>query len=217
MKAFIFDLDGVLVDTAKYHYIAWKTIGTSFNFNLTETQNESLKGISRTDSLDLMLEWAGTEMNLEQKEVLLRQKNEHYLELIQEMDRTEILPGVLTILDFAKDNNVPVALGSASKNAQLILKKLDLLPYFDSIVDGTHVTHSKPNPEVFLLGAKNLKTPANQCVVFEDAAAGVAAAKAAQMVAVGIGDAKELAAADYIFSSLESIDSHLLQSLAAIS
>ena len=217
MKAFIFDLDGVLVDTAKYHYIAWKTIGTSFNFNLTETQNESLKGISRTDSLDLMLEWAGTEMNLEQKEVLLRQKNEHYLELIQEMDRTEILPGVLTILDFAKDNNVPVALGSASKNAQLILKKLDLLPYFDSIVDGTHVTHSKPNPEVFLLGAKNLKTPANQCVVFEDAAAGVAAAKAAQMVAVGIGDAKELAAADYIFSSLESIDSNLLQSLAAIS
>ena len=217
MKAFIFDLDGVLVDTAKYHYIAWKTIGTSFNFNLTETQNESLKGISRTDSLDLMLEWAGTEMNLEQKEVLLRQKNEHYLELIQEMDRTEILPGVLTILDFAKDNNVPVALGSASKNAQLILKKLDLLPYFDSIVDGTHVTHSKPNPEVFLLGAKNLKTPAKQCVVFEDAAAGVAAAKDAQMVAVGIGDAKELAAADYIFSSLESIDSHLLQSLAAIS
>jgi len=217
MKAFIFDLDGVLVDTAKYHYIAWKTIGTSFNFNLTETQNEGLKGISRTDSLDLMLEWAGTEMNLEQKEVLLRQKNEHYLELIQEMDRTEILPGVLTILDFAKDNNVPVALGSASKNAQLILKKLDLLPYFDSIVDGTHVTHSKPNPEVFLLGAKNLKTPAKQCVVFEDAAAGVAAAKAAQMVAVGIGDAKELAAADYIFSSLESIDSHLLQSLAAIS
>lgn len=217
MKAFIFDLDGVLVDTAKYHYIAWKTIGTSFNFNLTETQNEGLKGISRTDSLDLMLEWAGTEMNLEQKEVLLRQKNEHYLELIQEMDRTEILPGVLTILDFAKDNNVPVALGSASKNAQLILKKLDLLPYFDSIVDGTHVTHSKPNPEVFLLGAKNLKTPDNQCVVFEDAAAGVAAAKAAQMVAVGIGDAKELAAADYIFSSLESIDSHLLQSLAAIS
>ena len=217
MKAFIFDLDGVLVDTAKYHYIAWKTIGTSFNFNLTETQNESLKGISRTDSLDLMLEWAGTEMNLEQKEVLLRQKNEHYLELIQEMDRTEILPGVLTILDFVKDNNVPVALGSASKNAQLILKKLDLLPYFDSIVDGTHVTHSKPNPEVFLLGAKNLKTPAKQCVVFEDAAAGVAAAKAAQMVAVGIGDAKELAAADYIFSSLESIDSHLLQSLAAIS
>ena len=217
MKAFIFDLDGVLVDTAKYHYIAWKTIGTSFNFNLTETQNEGLKGISRTDSLNLVLEWVGTEMNPEQKEVLLRQKNEHYLELIQEMDRTEILPGVLTILDFAKDNNVPVALGSASKNAQLILKKLDLLPYFDSIVDGTHVTHSKPNPEVFLLGAKNLNTPANQCVVFEDAAAGVAAAKAAQMVAVGIGDAKELAAADYIFSSLESIDSNLLQSLAAIS
>ncbi|PTL99136.1 MAG: beta-phosphoglucomutase [Candidatus Arcticimaribacter sp.] len=217
MKAFIFDLDGVLVDTAKYHYIAWKTIGTSFNFNLSETQNEGLKGISRVDSLDLMLEWAGTEMNLEQKEVLLRQKNEHYLELIQAMDQTEILPGVLTILDFAKDNNVPIALGSASKNAQLILKKLDLLPYFDSIVDGTHVTHSKPNPEVFLLGAKNLNTAANQCVVFEDAAAGVAAAKAAQMVAVGIGDAKELAAADYIFSSLESIDSNLLQSLAAIS
>ena len=217
MKAFIFDLDGVLVDTAKYHYIAWKTIGTSFNFNLSETQNEGLKGISRVDSLDLMLEWAGTEMNLEQKEVLLRQKNEHYLELIQAMDQTEILPGVLTILDFAKDNNVPIALGSASKNAQLILKKLDLLPYFDSIVDGTHVTHSKPNPEVFLLGAKNLNTAANQCVVFEDAAAGVAAAKAAQMVAVGIGDAKELAAADYIFSSLESIDSNLLQTLAAIS
>ena len=102
---------------------------------------------------------------------------------------------------------MPVALGSASKNAQLILKKLDLLPYFDSIVDGTYVTLSKPNPEVFLLGAKNLNIPANQCVVFEDATAGVAAAKAAKMVA----------AADYIFSSLESIDSNLLQTLAAIS
>ena len=112
---------------------------------------------------------------------------------------------------------MPVALGSASKNAQLILKKLDLIPYFDGIVDWTHVTLSKPNPEVFLLGAKNLNTPANQCVVFEDATAGIAAAKAAKMVTVGIGDAKELAAADYIFSSLESIDSNLLQSLAAIS
>ena len=117
---------------------------------------------------------------------------------------------------FAKENSILVALGSASKNAQLILKKLDLLPYFHSIVDGTHVTHSKPNPEVFLLGAKNLNTPANQCVVFEDAAAGLAAAKAAQMVAVGIGDPIELAAADYIFNSLESIDSNLLQTLAAI-
>lgn len=217
MKAFIFDLDGVLVDTAKYHYIAWKTIGTSFNFNLTETQNERLKGISRADSLDLMLGWAETEMNQEQKEVLLGKKNEHYLELIQEMDQDEILPGVLTVLNFTKENNLAVALGSASKNAQLILKKLDLLPYFDSIVDGTHVTHSKPNPEVFLLGAKNLKTPANQCVVFEDAAAGVAAAKAAQMIAVGIGDAKELAAADYLFDSLDALDSNLLQTLAAIS
>ena len=128
MKAFIFDLDGVLVDTAKYHYIAWKTIGTGFNFKLTETQNEGLKGISRTDSLDLMLEWAGTKVSLEQKEILLRQKNEHYLELIQEMDRTEILPGVLTILNFAKENSIPVALGSASKNAQLILKKLEFFP-----------------------------------------------------------------------------------------
>ena len=112
---------------------------------------------------------------------------------------------------------MPVALGSASKKGQLILKKLGLLCYFDNIVDGTHLTHSKPNPEVFLLGAKNLNTHANQCVVFEDAAAGIAAAKAAQMVTVGVGDAKELAAADYIFDSLESIDSNLLQTLAAIS
>ena len=153
MNAFIFDLDGVIVDTAKYHFIAWKTIAETFNYNLTESQNENLKGVSRSDSLDLLLQWGKKVLIQEKKNMLLNQKNKHYLQLIQEMGSEEILPGVLNILDFTKNNNVPVALGSASKNAQLILGKLNLTPYFSSIVDGTHVRHSKPNPEVFLLGA----------------------------------------------------------------
>ena len=216
MNAFIFDLDGVIVDTAKYHFIAWKTIAETFNYNLTESQNENLKGVSRSDSLDLLLQWGKKVLIQEKKNMLLNQKNKHYLQLIQEMGSEEILPGVLNILDFTKNNNVPVALGSASKNAQLILGKLNLTPYFSSIVDGTHVRHSKPNPEVFLLGAKNLNTPAKSCVVFEDASAGVAAAKTAGMTVIGIGNPEELKAADYVFESLEQINISLLNKLAAI-
>ena len=126
--------------------------------------------------------------------MLLNQKNKHCLQLIQEMGSEEILPGVLNILDFTRNNNVPVALGSACKNAQLILGKLNLTSYFNSIVDGTHVRHSKPNPEVFLLGAKNLYTPGKSCVIFEDASAGVAVAKTAGMTATGIGNPEELKA-----------------------
>jgi beta-phosphoglucomutase len=216
MNAFIFDLDGVIVDTAKYHYIAWREIGASFNFKLSESQNENLKGISRADSLDLLLKWGETDLDADQKNELLAQKNNHYLELIQEMGRDEILPGVLTILNFTQENKIPIALGSASKNAQLILEKLDLLPYFNSVVDGTHVKQSKPNPEVFLLGAQNLKTAAESCVVFEDASAGIAAAKSAGMTAIGVGDPEELKDADYIFNSLEEINLTLLKKLAAI-
>ncbi|MDB4773528.1 beta-phosphoglucomutase [Flavobacteriaceae bacterium] len=216
MNAFIFDLDGVIVDTAKYHYIAWREIGASFNFKLSESQNENLKGISRADSLDLLLKWGETDLDADQKNELLAQKNNHYLELIQEMGRDEILPGVLTILNFTQENKIPVALGSASKNAQLILEKLDLLPYFNSVVDGTNVKQSKPNPEVFLLGAQNLKTAAESCVVFEDASAGIAAAKSAGMTAIGVGDPEELKDADYIFNSLEEINLTLLKKLAAI-
>ena len=111
MNAFIFDLDGVIVDTAKYHFIAWKTIAETFNFNLSESQNENLKGVSRSDSLDLLIQWGKKDLIQEKKDMLLNQKNKHYLQLIQEMGSEEILPGVLNILDFTKNNNVPVALG----------------------------------------------------------------------------------------------------------
>ncbi len=213
MKAFIFDLDGVIVDTAKYHFIAWKSVGEKFNYTLTHAQNEQLKGISRADSLDLILDWANVTLTAEEKEIRLREKNEHYLQLIEELKEDEILPGVLLLLNFAKENKTPTALGSSSKNAIPILQKLGLMHYFDTIVDGTQVTHSKPNPEGFLLCAKNLNVTPSQCIVFEDAAAGVIAAKSAEMTAIGIGNPIELEAADYIFDNLGEIDINFINTL----
>ena len=146
MKAFIFDLDGVLVDTAKYHFIAWKRIGEKVGFILTHEQNESLKGVSRVESLDRILSWAKVTLSQEEKDLFLLDKNEDYLAQINDMGKEEILPGVLTLFQYAKDNKIPVALGSASKNATPILKKLGITTYFDALVDGNHVSKSKPDP-----------------------------------------------------------------------
>ena len=170
MKAFIFDLDGVIVDTAKYHFIAWKRIGEKVGFTLTLEQNESLKGVSRVESLDRILNWAKVDLSPEEKTQLLDEKNKDYLAQINNMGQDEILPGVLTLLQYAKEHNIPVALGSASKNATPILEKLGITSYFNAIVDGNHVTQSKPNSEVFLKGAELLQQDPKNCIVFEDAA-----------------------------------------------
>jgi beta-phosphoglucomutase len=197
-KACLFDLDGVLVDTAIYHFQAWKMLGENFNYPLTEEQNEQLKGVSRVESLNRILDWAKYSATAEQKEAWLIEKNENYLQLISTMNPAEILPGVLDFLGQIKELGYKIALGSASKNSEVILTKTGLLPWFDLIIDGNKVTRSKPDPEVFLKGAEGLGFQPEECIVFEDAQAGVEAAKKGGMKAIGIGEADVLSQADKV-------------------
>jgi len=210
---FIFDLDGVIVDTAKYHFKAWQSLAKNLQYNFTEQDNEQFKGVSRVRSLELLLEMAQYKATEKEKEQWLIDKNTHYLALISHMNNSEILPGITEILKALKAQQIPVALGSASKNAQPILEKVGLLSYFDVLVDGNEVTMAKPNPEVFLTAAKGLGVAPEDCVVFEDAQAGVAAAKAAKMTCVGIGDPAILFNADHCFASTAEITPSFVQSL----
>lgn len=214
-KGFIFDLDGVIVDTAKYHFKAWQTLAQELDYVFTEEDNEQFKGVSRVRSLELLLNMAQYKASASQKEQWLMDKNTHYLQLISHMDASEILPGIQEVLKFLKSEKLPVALGSASKNARPILEKVGLLAYFDILVDGNAVSKAKPNPEVFLTAAKGLSINPDQCVVFEDAKAGVAAAKAAGMTCVAIGDAQILSQADYCFNTTAAITPSFIQSLTA--
>lgn len=202
LKAAIFDLDGVITDTAKYHFLAWKEIANQLDFNLTEQDNEKLKGVNRIASLDLIVSWAGKSISDGEKELFLQSKNAHYLELIKHIGPDEILPGVIDLLLDLKLNSVKIALGSSSKNAVAILENLQILQWFDAIADGNNTVQGKPHPEVFLNAAKMLDIEAQHCLVFEDAPAGVAAAKSAAMKCVGIGSALELAKADLITENL---------------
>jgi beta-phosphoglucomutase len=206
-KACLFDLDGVLVDTAIYHFQAWKKLGENFNYQLTEEQNEQLKGISRVESLNRILAWANFSATTEQKETWLIEKNTIYLDLISNMNPGEILPGVIDFLVQIKAEGYKIALGSASKNAEIILEKTNLLPWFDLIIDGNKVTKSKPDPEVFLKGAEGLGVAASECIVFEDAQAGVEAAIAGGMKAIGIGETSVLGKADKVIPNFVGIKS----------
>lgn len=192
IKALIFDLDGVIVDTAKYHFLAWKRLANSLGIDFTEEENEQLKGISRRGSIDKILTWGNIQLNEEKIEELMHLKNEWYLEYMSSMDSSEILPGVVQVLEEAKALNLKIALGSASKNAPLILKKVNLTHYFDAIIDGNVVSASKPDPEVFTKGAEALTCKPETCVVFEDSQAGIQAAINGNMHAVGIGHPETL-------------------------
>lgn len=205
LKACIFDLDGVLVDTAVYHYKAWKRLANELGFDFTHEQNERLKGISRMESLALILEWGGVQKSAAEQLELATLKNEWYVDMIRHMQPDEVLPGARSLLLAVRSAGLKTALGSASKNATPILEKTGLLPLFDVLVDGNLVTTSKPNPEVFLRGARQLAVDPLACVVFEDAIAGIAAAKAGGMKAVGIGDPEILKTADLVVPGLEAI------------
>ncbi|MBP7506909.1 MAG: beta-phosphoglucomutase [Prolixibacteraceae bacterium] len=198
IKACIFDLDGVIVDTARYHYIAWKEIAQQLGFEFTLQHNERLKGVSRMTSLDILLEIGGISMDENQKETLAKQKNDRYVSLISKMTPDEILPGVVDFLIQLKNDGIKTAIGSASKNTPMILERLDLAKYFDAVIDGNSVSQAKPDPEVFLKGAQALNIRPYNCVVFEDASAGVEAAVNGGMMCVGIGDAETLAEADFV-------------------
>ncbi len=196
-KAFIFDLDGVIVDTAKYHFLAWKELAEHLGFDFTEEQNELLKGVSRVRSLEILLDLGKVELSPSEKENYLKEKNDQYLNYISTMQTDEILPGIEELLHFLKKENVRFALGSASKNARLILENLNLLDLFDAIVDGNDVSTAKPDPEVFLIAAGKLGVDPSDCIVVEDAQAGIQAARTAGMTTVAIGDPKVLEGADY--------------------
>ena len=212
-KAFIFDLDGVIVDTAKYHYLAWQKIANELNIEFTLEHNELLKGVSRVRSLDIILELGKIEPSQENKNRWLFQKNEDYLSYLVDMNESEILSGVFTILKFLKENNQPIALGSASKNARPILEKTGLLSYFDAIVDGNDVTNAKPDPEVFLIAAKLLETKPEDAIVFEDSVAVIQAANIGNMTSIGIGEAAILHEAKYIFRDFTEIDTRFIADL----
>ncbi|WP_299681805.1 beta-phosphoglucomutase [uncultured Dokdonia sp.] len=214
-KAFIFDLDGVIVDTAKFHYLAWRNLAKGINFDFTEEQNEQFKGVSRVRSLEILLDMAKYTATQEQKEVWLVQKNEEYLKYIQKMDESEILPDVPRVLDYLIENQQGIALGSASKNARPILERVALLDKFQAIVDGNDVTTAKPDPEVFVKGAQALNAEAKDCIVFEDSIAGIQAANAAGMISIGIGDAAVLHEAKHVFKDFTEISNDFLQGLIA--
>ena len=212
-KAFIFDLDGVIVDTAKYHYLAWKKIANELGIEFTHEHNELLKGVSRVRSLDIILSLGEVEASQAQKDEWLTQKNEEYLSYLVDMDQSEILPGVMKVLEFLKANQQPIALGSASKNARPILEKTGILSYYDVIVDGNDVSNAKPDPEVFLQAAQKLGISNENSIVFEDSVAGIQAANIATMTSIGIGDAAILNEAKYNFKDFTFIDEAFLNSL----
>ncbi len=201
----IFDLDGVIVDTAKYHFLAWKNLADDLGFEFTEAHNELLKGVSRVRSLDILLEIGNITISDAEKQKFLVSKNEEYLKYITKMDAKEILPGVIELLDILDDLNIKYVLGSASKNAPLILKQVNLLDRFLGIVDGNSVSKAKPDPEVFSIGADKLNIKPENCIVFEDAIAGVEAANKANMISVGIGNKDTLSKANYNFNNLTEI------------
>ena len=212
-KAFIFDLDGVIVDTAKYHFLAWQKLANELGINFTHEHNEELKGVSRVRSLDLILALGNITASQEDKNKWLIQKNEDYLSYLVDMDEREILPGVVKVLEYLKNNNQAIALGSASKNARPILEKTNIMHFFDAIVDGNDVSNAKPDPEVFLQAARKLGIINENAIVFEDSVAGIQAANSAKMISIGIGDSSVLHEAKYNFKDFTFIDETFLAQL----
>ncbi|WP_396150054.1 beta-phosphoglucomutase [Flavobacterium sp.] len=212
-KAFIFDLDGVIVDTAKFHFLAWKKLADSLNINFTHEINEQLKGVSRVRSLEIILSQGNVQASQEDKNNWLVQKNEDYLAFVHQMDKSEILPRVEEVLQFLKTNNQYVVLGSASKNARPILEKVNILHYFDVLVDGNDVTNAKPDPEVFLQGANQVQVAYKDAIVFEDSAAGIQAANVAGMTSVGIGEKEVLHESDFCFRDFTEMSNDFIMQL----
>ena len=198
----IFDLDGVLVDTAKYHYLAWKRLAGELGFDFTESDNERLKGVSRIRSLEILLETGGVVMTEIQKEQAAARKNAWYVEYLLALDETALLPGAKDYLLRLRENGIRIALGSASKNAPLILERLNIAAFFDAVIDGNAVSTAKPDPEVFVKGAAALGLAPERCVVFEDALAGIEAAKKGCMRVIGVGVPELLPGADRYIASL---------------
>lgn len=205
IKACLFDLDGVIVDTAKYHFKAWRKMANALGFDFSEKENEQLKGVSRMGSINLILGWGNITLTEEEKLKWAAQKNDWYLEFLQNMDQKEILPGALEFVQDLQNKGYRIALGSASKNAVLALSKVEMLHFFEEIIDGNKTTKSKPDPQVFQMGAAALDCEPAECIVFEDAESGVTAANTGGFYSVGMGSPDNLGHANLVLSSLENI------------
>lgn len=210
IKAAIFDLDGVIVDTAKFHYLAWKRLAEEMGFEFTQKDNERLKGVSRMQSLEILLQIGEVQLSDREKQAAADKKNNWYVEYISKLDKSSILPGVEKFLQSLKQHEIKIALGSASKNSMIILNNLELVHYFDAIVDGNKISKAKPDPEVFLLAAEELQCKPEECVVFEDAEAGIEAALSGNMKAIGIGSQEVLYRAHKVIHDFNNAQIELL-------
>ena len=204
-KGCLFDMDGVIVDSAAHHFTAWRRLADELSIPFSEEDNHALKGLSRVDSLEHILRLGNLQVDELTKQKLMDQKNAWYLDLISGMRDNDILPGARELIEELVANDVRVGLGSSSKNAQLILDNVGLTPLFDTVVDGNHITLSKPDPEVFLKGAEALGVSPAETVVFEDAVSGVKAAKTGGFFAVGVGSPDQLGEADVVVAGLEEV------------
>ena len=205
LKACLFDMDGVIVDSAVHHFVAWRKLADELSIPFAEEDNHALKGLSRVDSLDHILRMGHLELDEKTKLKLMDQENAWYLDLIQGMTAKDILPGAKELIEQLVAGGIRVGLGSSSRNAQLILDNVGLTPLFDAIVDGNHITLSKPDPEVFLKGAAALDVSPSETIVFEDAASGIQAAKAGGFFAVGVGSKSQLSSADVVITDLSGL------------
>lgn len=212
-KGFIFDLDGVIVDTAKYHFLAWKQLANGLDIDFSEEENEQLKGVSRVRSLEKILAWGHKTISEDEFMRLMAEKNNDYLSYIHKMDESELLPRVRETLQFLKDKGQGIALGSASKNARHIIDKVKVKLFFEAVVDGNDVSKAKPDPEVFLMAAQQLGIEPNECIVFEDSVAGVQAANLAGMVSIGIGNDAVLHEAKHVFKDFTEISESFINDL----
>lgn len=213
IKACIFDLDGVIVDTARYHFLAWKELAGELDFELTEQHNEKLKGVSRMRSLEIILELAGLSLSDAEKEKLAERKNSIFVSYIRRITPAEVFPGVRALVRQLREMGIKCAMASSSKNAKTVLRLLQLEDAFDAVVDGTMISHTKPHPEIFLLAASQLGVNPADCLVFEDAEAGVEAALAVGMKCVGVGSPDILKRADKVIARTGDFDLRLLQEL----
>lgn len=213
IKACIFDLDGVIVDTAVYHYKAWKRLANELGFDFSEEANEKLKGVSRVRSLELILQWGGVTKTRAEQDELATKKNAWYVEMISHMTPAEILPGAKEFVESCRQAGLKIALGSASKNSGMILEKVGITHLFDVVIDGNKVSKAKPDPEVFLKGAEALHVSPAECVVFEDAIAGIEAAINGGMRSVGIGSPNVLGKANLVVGGLNEMSLEKLKEL----
>jgi len=206
IKAVIFDLDGVIVDTAHYHFVAWKRLAKELGIDFTEVENEQLKGVSRMRSLEIILELGNLRLSQDEMDRLATKKNQWFVDYINAMKPNEIFPGVKEMIQDIRAGGIKIALASSSKNADTVLTLLNIKNLFDVIVDGTMITHTKPDPEIFLLAAKKLDLPTSDCLVFEDAEAGVEAAIAAGMKCIGVGSTQQLSKANVVVAKTPDFD-----------